>query len=76
MRGNGKIMKEMEGEFNNGKMGLSTKAIGRTMSPLDMVDLYMLTEMSILGSGLTIGPQEKVFFSIFRPLLFILRCKV
>jgi hypothetical protein len=76
MRDNGKIMKETEEEFNNGKMAPSTKVIGRKMSHLDMVDLSMLTEMSILGSGLMIEPQEKVFFCILRSLFFILWCKI
>jgi len=76
MRGNGKIIKETEEEFNNGKTARSTKVIGRTMSPLDMVDLYMLTGMSILGSGLMIELQEKVFFCIFRSLFFILWCQI
>ena len=47
MRDNGKIMKEMEEEFSSGKMVQSIKVIGKIMLLLNMVDLYMLMEMSI-----------------------------
>ena len=60
MKDNGKMIKEMEEVFNNGKMVQFIKVIGRIILLMVMVDLFMQMVMFMWVDGSMIEHQAKV----------------